>query len=231
MKREIPLEIDVLTLFPKIFETYAGESIAKRAIAKKLVRVNVHQLRDYSLDRHKKCDDKPFGGGPGMVMTPGPIFRAVRKIRNGQKMKLYLLDPHGKPFSQQKAGKMALERRFMLLCGHYEGIDERVKRELVDEEVSIGDFVVTGGEIPALAVMDAVIRLVPGVLGNEGSLENESFEHGLLDYPHYTRPQDFEGLRVPEVLVSGHHLEVEKWRHAQRLEMTRKKRPDLLKKG
>lgn len=230
MKKKICLEIDVLTLFPKIFETYLGESIAKRALEKRLVKVNLHQIRDHSLDRHKKCDDKPFGGGPGMVMTPEPIFRAVRKIREEGKMKLYLLDPHGKPFDQGKARKLAKEERFMLLCGHYEGIDERVKRELVDEEISIGDFVVTGGEVPALAVIDAVIRLVPGVLGNEGSLESESFEKGLLDYPHYTRPRDFEGLCVPDVLVSGHHREVEKWREAQRVEMTRKKRPDMFKK-
>jgi tRNA (guanine37-N1)-methyltransferase len=229
MKRKALLEIEVLTLFPKIFKTYLRESIAKRAVEKKLVKVRLHQLRDFTLDPHKKCDDKPFGGGPGMVMTPEPIFRAVEHIRGKKKMRLYLLDPHGTPLTQKKARELSREKHWMLLCGHYEGIDERVKEKLVDEEISIGDFVTTGGEIPALAVIDAAIRLVPGVLGNEKSLYHESFEEGLLDHPHYTRPQDFRGLGVPEILVSGHHAKVEKWRREKRCEMTRKKRPDLLK--
>ena len=223
------LEIEVITLFPKLFSSYCEESIPKRAIAKGLVRVKAHQLRDYSEDRHRKCDDKPYGGGPGMVMTPGPIFQAVQKIRGKKKWPIYLLDPHGKPFDQRKARKLAKKRHWMLLCGHYEGVDERVKKLLVDEEISMGDFVLTGGEIPALAVIDSAIRLVPGVLGNIDSLQNESFEENLLDYPHYTRPRVFRGLRVPDVLVSGHHREVALWRKALRLEVTQKKRPDIYK--
>ncbi len=230
MMKKPKLEIDVLTLFPKIFHTFCGESIAKRALAKELIRVNIHDLRTYGEGRHRRCDDVPFGGGPGMVMTPGPIFEAVKAVRGKKKMPLYLMDPHGKPFNQKKARRLAVGKRWMLLCGHYEGIDERVKKELVDEEISLGDFVLTGGEVAALGVMDATIRLVPGVLGNEESLKNESFDHGLLDYPHYTRPQNFQGFQVPDVLLSGNHKKIESWRRRKRLELTHKKRPDLMDK-
>jgi len=229
MKKAPRLAIEVITLFPRIFEAYLGESIPRRALAKGLVRVRAHQLRDFSRDRHRKCDDKPFGGGPGMVMTPQPLFDAVRRIRGHRKARVYLLDPHGSRFTQAKAREMALEKSWILICGHYEGVDERIKERLVDEEISIGDFVLTGGEPAALAVIDAVIRLVPGVLGNEQSLLHESFEEGLLDSPHYTRPRDFRGMKVPEALVSGDHAAIEQWRINERLEATRKKRPDLWK--
>ena len=164
-----------------------------------------------------------------MVMTPGPIFEAVEAVRGPKKIPLILLDPKGKPFNQKKARSLAKLGRWMLLCGHYEGVDERVRTHLVDEEISVGDFILTGGEIPALAVMDAAIRLIPGVLGNEESLEHESFDRNLLDHPHYTRPQNFRDLRVPDVLLSGNHKEIEGWRKEKRLETTRRMRPDLLK--
>ncbi|MBI4430166.1 MAG: tRNA (guanosine(37)-N1)-methyltransferase TrmD [Candidatus Omnitrophica bacterium] len=221
------LSIDVLTLFPGMFKGPLEESILKIAEKKGLVRIRIHDIRAYTTDRHKKADDKPFGGGPGMVMKAEPIFRAIEDICDGPSRKIYLT-PDGKPFTQSVAKRLSEEPRILLLCGHYEGVDQRVREHLMDEEISIGGFVMTGGEIPALCVIDALVRLVPGVLGNVASLDHESFNDGLLDYPHYTRPRAFRGHAVPEVLISGNHEEVEKWRRKQALQRTKNRRPDLL---
>jgi len=223
------LEIDVVTIFPRFFDAPLKESIIKRAQEKRHVKINVHNLRDYTHDRHKTVDDKPFGGGPGMVMKPEPIFECVDDIqKNAKKPKgwVILLDPQGEPLTQKLAAKLAKKKHLVLICGHYEGIDYRVHEHLADQEVSIGDFITTGGEAPALCLIEAVTRLVPGVLGNEESLKYESFQPGL-EYPQYTRPREYKGWKVPDILISGHHKQVEKWRHEMALEMTSKKRPDL----
>ncbi len=221
---------DIVTIFPEIFSSVLNESIMKRAQAKKKVVFNVHDLRDHTKDPHRKVDDRPFGGGPGMVMTPQPLVDAVKKIKGRRKAKVIYMCPGGEVFTQKKAKSLAQEKNIILICGHYEGIDERVRDMVVDESMSIGDYVLTGGELPAMVVVDAVTRLIPGVLGKEASLEDESFERGLLEYPQYTRPADFCGKKVPAVLLSGNHLAVKQWRMAQALERTTKVRPDLLQK-
>jgi tRNA (guanine37-N1)-methyltransferase len=200
----------------------------KRAQQAGKVAIRVHDLRDYTRDRHKTVDDKPFGGGPGMVMKPEPIFECVEDVfeKHGKGW-IIVLDPQGERLTQALAEKLARKKHLVLVCGHYEGIDYRVHEHLADQAVSIGDFVTMGGEAPALCMIEAVTRLVPGVLGNEKSLEEESFNLGMLEYPHYTRPRDFRGHQVPDVLVSGNHKEVEKWRHRAAREHTRRKRPDL----
>ncbi|MBF0593483.1 MAG: tRNA (guanosine(37)-N1)-methyltransferase TrmD [Candidatus Omnitrophica bacterium] len=223
------LRIDIITIFPKMFPGVLDESIMKRAQAKKLVDFRVHDLRDFSKDPHRKVDDRPFGGGPGMVMTPQPLVDAVKKIRGRRKAKVIYMCPGGTVFSQLKAKALAKEKNLILICGHYEGIDERVREMVVDESLSIGDYVLTGGELPAMVVVDAVARLIPGVLGKEASLEDESFEHGLLEYPQYTRPADFCGKKTPPVLLSGNHLAVKEWRNEQAVARTKKFRPDLIK--
>ncbi len=223
------LRIDIITIFPKMFPGVLDESIMKRAQAKKLVDFRVHDLRDFSKDPHRKVDDRPFGGGPGMVMTPQPLVDAVKKIRGRRKAKVIYMCPGGTVFSQLKAKALAKEKNLILICGHYEGIDERVREMVVDESISIGDYVLTGGELPAMVVVDAVARLIPGVLGKEASLEDESFEHGLLEYPQYTRPADFCGKKTPPVLLSGNHLAVKEWRNEQAVARTKKFRPDLIK--
>jgi tRNA (guanine37-N1)-methyltransferase len=223
------LRIDIITIFPKIFPPVLNESILKRAQEKKKVTFKVHDLRDYTKDLHRKVDDRPFGGGPGMVMTPQPLVDAVRKIKGRRKARVICLCPTGTPFAQAKARALAKEKNIILICGHYEGIDERVRELVVDESLSIGDYVLTGGEVPAMVVVDAVTRLIPGVLGKEASLTDESFENNLLEYPQYTRPANFCGKSIPPVLLSGNHQAIKKWREGQALQKTEKIRPDLLK--
>ncbi len=225
------LRIDIITIFPALFPAVLNESMLKRAQEKKLVDFRVHDLRDHSKDLHRKVDDRPFGGGPGMVMTPQPLVDAVRKIKGRRRARVIYMCPGGVPFTQDKARELAKEKNLILICGHYEGIDERVREMVVDESISIGDYVLTGGEIPALVVADCVARLVPGVVGKEESLLEESFEAGLLEYPQYTRPANFCGKRVPPVLLSGNHQAVKKWRMEQALARTTRIRPDLIAKG
>ena len=219
----------VLTLFPAFFEPAVAVSVLGRAVENGLVSVMPHQLRDYATDRHRTVDDYPFGGGAGMVLRPEPLFAAIRDLRARFAPRVALLGAGGRPFDQRRAQEYAAEPRpLLLVCGRYEGVDERVLEHLVDVEVSVGDVVVSGGELPAMLLVDAVARLVPGVLGSEGSLEEESFEGGLLEYPQYTRPAEFRGWNVPDVLLSGHHAEIAKWRRRERLRRTLGRRPDLL---
>jgi tRNA (guanine37-N1)-methyltransferase len=220
------MKIDVLTLFPGMFTGPLDESIVQRARTKGILELQVHNLRDWTHDRHRTVDDRPFGGGPGMVLRCEPIFEAVEALRRDG-TRVVLLCPTGRPFDQASARELARRPHLLLLCPSYEGIDERVRQTLVDEEVSVGDFILTSGNLPAMMVIDAVTRLLPGALGDEESALDESFSHGLLEYPHYTRPAEFRGLRVPEVLVSGHHAEIAKWRREQARERTRLRRPDL----
>lgn len=224
--------IDILTLFPKMFENVLGESILHRAQKKGLAGIRVWDLRDWTSDAHRSADDKPFGGGPGMVMKIEPVWRALEELKKNPEgkaraAKIVLLTPQGKRFDQKTAKRFAKEKRLILICGHYEGVDERI-RQMADEEISIGDYVLTCGEIPAMAFMDAVVRLIPGVLGDDESIVSESFERGLLEYPQYTRPAEFKGKKVPQVLLSGDHKKIEEWRMAEALKRTKERRPDLL---
>lgn len=221
--------IDIITIFPGVFKPYFDESILKIAQGKDKLRIRLRNLRDYTLDSHRKVDDRPFGGGPGMVMTPEPIFRAVEKIRRSRTAKIILLSPQGKPLNQKLAKKLSQCRHLILICGRYEGVDERVRKHLADEEISIGDYILTGGELAAMVLVDAVTRLIPGVLGDEDSARFESYSDNLLEYPQYTRPADFRGMRAPEILLSGNHKKIEEWRKNEALKITKKKRPDLLK--
>ncbi len=225
------MKCDVLTLFPEIITAYLNESILKRARAANLLEVNIHNIRDFTSDPHRSVDDYPFGGGAGMVLKPEPLFSAMDFLeKDGEPRRVILLTPQGRPFHQALAEEYAGEtRRFVFICGRYEGVDERVKT-LVDDEISIGDYVMTGGELAALVIMDAVTRLVPGALGDERSVEDESFSWGIFDYPHYTRPREFRGLHVPPVLVSGDHKEIAYWRRKQALIKTLELRPDLVEK-
>ncbi len=222
------MKIDVLTLFPAMFAGPLDESIIKRAREAGLLDLRVHNLRDYTHDRHKTVDDKPFGGGPGMLLKPEPIFEAVENLAR-EKSRVILLTPSGRRFSQAIARELTKYEHLLLVCGSYEGFDERVREHLVDDELSIGDYVLTNGALPAMVVIDAVARLLPGVLGDDESSRDESFSHGGLEYPHYTRPADFRGMKVPEVLLSGNHAEIEKWRREQAVKRTREQRPDLMK--
>lgn len=219
------MRIDVLTLFPEMFVPLKT-SIIGRAVDSGKLEVNVVDIRDYTEDKHKKCDDTPFGGGAGMVMTPQPIASAINAVDPNHEAKRIFLSPRGRVFNQKVVLEFSKLDRILLLCGHYEGVDQRVIDLFIDEELSIGDFVLTGGEIPAMAVVDAVARYVDGVINGE-SLEQESFASGMLEYPQYTRPQEFMGLKVPEVLTSGHHANVERWRAEKSREITLKNRPDL----
>jgi tRNA (guanine37-N1)-methyltransferase len=223
------MRIDIITIFPKMFAPVLDESIIRRAQKSGRVKIRVRNLRGYTLDKHRKVDDRPFGGGSGMVMSPQPIFSAIEKIKSSQ-AKVVLLTPQGKKLDQKLAKKLAARKHLILICGHYEGIDERVRQRLVDEEISIGDYVLTGGELPAMVLVDALVRLVPGVLGDKNSLNFESFEDNLLEYPHYTRPADFRGLKVPAILLSGDHKKIAEWRKKEALKRTLRRRPDLLKK-
>jgi len=232
------VRFDVLTLFPGMFPPVLGESVIGRAIDAGLVELNLVDIRDFSRDKHRKTDDYAYGGGTGLVMTPQPVYDAWLSLQadgapaggapsNGRRPRTVYLSPQGKPFTQQKAIELAREPRLILLCGHYEGVDERVLELIVDEEISIGDYVLTGGEIPAMALIDSVSRLVPGVLPNEDAYTEESHYRGVLEYPQYTRPEVFMGKAVPEVLLSGHHKNIEAWRREQSAERTRERRPDI----
>lgn len=223
------MRFDIITIFPEMFAPILNESIIKRAQQKKKVVIRVHDLRAYTKDKHKKVDDRPFGGGPGMVMTPQPFFDAVKRIKGKRKGKVILMSPSGKRLTQKLVRDLAKDKNLIVLCGHYEGVDERVREKLVDESISIGDYVLTGGEIPAMVLIDCVTRLLPGVVGKEASLTDESFEGGFLEYPHYTRPANFRGAKVPDVLLSGNHLAIKKWRQEQSRRVTRRNRPDLIK--
>ncbi len=221
------MRIDILTLFPEMVQNVLGESITGRALKNNLYELNTVNIRDFTEDKHRRVDDSPYGGGSGMVMEAQPIYDACQSVKS-EKAKVIYMSPQGKPFSQKKARELSKEEHLVILCGHYEGVDERVLEEIVDEEISLGDFVLTGGEIAACAICDAVLRLIPGVLGNEESSCEESFENNLLEYPQYTRPEEFLGRRVPEVLLSGHHKNIEIFRRQKSLERTFFKRPDLL---
>ena len=224
------MRIDILTIFPKMFDPVLNESIVKRARLKGKVKFYIHDLRDYTTDRHRKVDDRPFGGGSGMVMRVEPIFNCLEAIkRKGKGSRIILLTPQGKRLSQGRIKKLSKFTHLILICGHYEGVDERVRSSMVDEEISIGDYVLTGGELPAMVLIDTIIRLIPGVLGDKNSLNFESFEGNLLEYPHYTRPASFRKMDVPEVLVSGDHKKIEAWRREEALKRTKARRPDLLK--
>jgi len=212
-----------------MFEGVLGESIIKRARKKGKVDIRVHNLRDWTDDKHRKVDDKPFGGGPGMVIKPQPLFDAVSALKRGAS-RVVLMTPQGKTLTQSVAKKISGYKHIIIVCGHYEGIDERFRRKLVTDEISLGDFVLTGGEIPAMALVDSLVRLVPGVVGDRDSLEFESFASGLLEYPQYTRPAEFRGLRVPGVLLSGDHNKIDVWRREMAMKRTRSRRPDMYKK-
>lgn len=224
------MRIDILTLFPEMFVPL-NESILGRAQNKGVLQINTVYIRDFSLDKHLKCDDAPFGGGAGMVMTPQPVCDCIKSVDPDHKAHRIYMSPRGKQLTVPIAREYARKYDWLvILCGHYEGIDQRIIDLYIDEEISIGDFVLTGGELPAMVLCDVVTRFVPGVLGCDASSEDESFSDGLLEYPQYTRPQTYEGLSVPEVLLSGHHENIEKWRREKSLEITRQNRPDLLEK-
>ena len=227
------MRIDVLTLFPEMFPPVLGVSIIGKALQNEIVDLRYHNIRDYTENKHKKVDDYPYGGGLGMVMQCQPIFSAVDSIKAqiAAKSRVILMSPQGRSFDQEKARALSNYENLIIICGHYEGVDERVSEGLVDEEISIGDFVLTGGEIAAMAIIDAVCRLLPGVLKEDASHSIESFGDGLLEYPQYTRPPIFNGMAVPEVLLSGHHENVDKWRREQSLKRTLQKKPELLRKA
>jgi tRNA (guanine37-N1)-methyltransferase len=235
------MQFEVFTLLPEVFPPYLESSILKRAIQRGLIDVRLHNIRDYTHDKHHTTDDTPYGGGGGMVMKPEPIFEAIETVlglaappsppTTGAKIPIILLTPQGRVFNQRIAEELARHERIALLCGRYEGVDERVREHLVTDEISIGDYVLTGGELPALLLIDAVSRLIPGVLGDPTGAEDDSHAMGLLEYPHYTKPAEFRGWKVPEVLLSGDHAKIERWRREQALLRTFHKRPDMLEKA
>lgn len=224
----MPLLIDVLTLFPRMLDGFLSESMLGRALTAGLLTVRVHDLRDWCTDKHRTADDRPFGGGAGMVLKPEPAVAAIEHLQTPGCRRIYLT-PDGEPFSETLARELSTQNHLVLLSGHYEGIDQRIRDQAIDQEVSIGDYVLTNGTLPAAVLIDALARFIPGVLGEEKSLTHESFTGKLLDFPQYTRPAEFRGESVPDVLLSGNHGEIEKWRMAQRIEKTRRVRPDLLK--
>ena len=221
------MKFDVLTLFPEMFSSLE-QSIIGRAVENEQISINLVNIRDFSTDKHKKVDDTPYGGGAGMVMMPDVVYRAYESLNN-KTAKVIYMSPKGKNLNQEKVEELSKENHLIILCGHYEGIDQRVLDKIVDEEISIGDYVLTGGEIPAMVLIDSVSRYVKGVLKEE-SIKEESFSNGLLEYPQYTRPEIFQGEKVPEILLSGNHQEIDKWRKEKSLEITKKNRPDLLEK-
>ena len=224
--------IDIITLFPEMFGGVFGESIIKRAVEKNILEIRFTQLRDFAFDKHRQVDDSPFGGGAGMVLKPEPVYRAVRDVLSKSdenlSRKIIITDPSGGVFTQNKAKELAKLEQIIFICGHYEGFDARIY-DLADELISIGDYVLTGGELPAMVIVDAVARMLPNVLGSAESAATDSFFNGMLGYPQYTRPREFEGKVVPEVLLSGNHAEIKKWRETQALNLTRMRRPDLIK--
>ena len=222
------MKIDILTLFPSMFESVFQESILKRAIEKKQVTIQIYNIRDYSKDAHKKVDDYGFGGGKGMVLMPQPIYDAIESLKTKNSL-IIMMTPQGIPYKQEMAYELSHKEHIILLCGHYEGFDERI-RHMVDMEISIGDFILTGGEIASMAIVDSIVRLLPGVIEEESHI-NESFHNHLLDYPVYTKPINFRGEQVPDVLLSGHHANIQKWREEQSRYKTEQRRPDLLEKG
>jgi tRNA (guanine37-N1)-methyltransferase len=226
------MRIDVLTLFPEMFEGVFGASIIGKAREKGIVELNTVNFRDYANNKHNTVDDYPYGGGSGMVLKPEPLFAAVEDLIRPDELRprIILMCPQGETFTQRKAEELAKEPRLVFICGHYEGYDERIREHLATDEMSIGDYVLTGGELPAMVAIDAIVRLLPGVLGNESSALSDSFQSGLLEYPQYTRPASFRGWDVPEVLLSGHHGRIAEWRHREALRRTWARRPDLLEK-
>jgi tRNA (guanine37-N1)-methyltransferase len=224
------MKIHILTLFPGVFTGPFSESIIKRAIDQGLVDIEIHNIRDYTRDKHHVVDDYPYGGGPGMVLKPEPIFEAVEVVKGGVDMPVILLTPQGRLFNQGVAEEFGACVEMVLICGHYEGVDERVRERLVTDEISIGDYVLSGGEFAAMVVVDAVVRQLPGALGSEESVGEDSHSNGLLEYPQYTRPHSFRGWEVPEVLLSGNHAEIVRWRRAQSLRRTAERRPDLMER-
>lgn len=226
------MKIDILTLFPEMFDGPFGSSIIKRAREKGLIDITMTNIRDFTHDKHRIVDDYPFGGGAGMVMKPEPISEAVEHVKANspvQQPLIILLCPQGRVFNQEMAKELSREKHLIFICGHYEGVDERVKEKLVDHEISIGDFVLTGGELPAMVITDAVARMIPGVLGEEESFVTDSFFDGLLGYPQYTRPREYDGMKVPDILLSGDHAKIREWRRKMSLMRTLKRRPDLIK--
>ncbi len=221
------MKIDILTLFPDMFIGFLNTSIIKRALFDKLVEINIHNIRDYSKDAHKRVDDYQFGGGSGMILMPEPIFDAVTALKTNETT-VIMMTPQGVPYHQQQAKALVSHKHLLIICGHYEGFDERI-RTLVDLEISIGDYILTGGELPSMIITDSVVRLIDGVIEEE-SHQNESFSDSLLDYPVYTKPQNFKGMEVPEVLLSGHHANIKKWRLEEQIKRTANRRPDLLEK-
>lgn len=226
------MRIDILTLFPEMCERVYSESIIGRSIAKGLIEIHSHNIRDYATNKHHNVDDTPYGGGMGMLMMAQPIYDCYMDLceKTGTKPYLIYMSPQGKVLTQEKVKELAKKENIAILCGHYEGVDERVIEAIVDEEISIGDYVLTGGELPALVLSDSVARMLPGVLANDEAMEKESHYNGLLEYPQYTKPAVWNGMEVPEVLLSGHHANIEKWRNEQSLKRTKEKRPDLLEK-
>jgi tRNA (guanine37-N1)-methyltransferase len=226
------LKLDIVTIFPRMVEAPLAEGIVARAIARGIIDARVHDLRDFTTDRHRVVDDMPFGGGPGMVLKPEPLFAAVDRIRDerGTPSAVILTSPDGERLTHAVAERLSALDHLVILCGRYEGVDERVREHLATDVISIGDYVLSGGELAALVIVDAVARFIPGVVGDEASVTGDTFASGLLDFPQYTRPAEFRGLGVPAVLLSGHHSEIEKWRREQALERTRRQRPDLLEK-
>ena len=227
------MRFDCLTLFPDMIKNVLNESITGRAVKNNIIDINYINIRDFADNKHNSVDDEPYGGGGGMVMQPGPIYRAYQSVTENlsYKPKVIYMSPQGKVFNQELAKELAKEEHLIFLCGHYEGVDERIIEEIVDYEISIGDYVLTGGEIPAMVVIDSISRLIPGVLSSSDSYTNESHYSGLLEYPQYTRPIEFMGRRVPDVLISGHHANIEKWRREKSIERTLYKRPDMIDKA
>ena len=225
------MRIDYLTLFPEMFEGVLNHSILKRAQDKGMLAVNTVNFRDYAENKHNQVDDYPFGGGQGMVLKPEPIFNALESLQQTAETRVVLMCPQGEPFTQEKAQELSKAEHLVFICGHYEGYDERIREHLVTDEISIGDYVLTGGELPAMTMTDAIVRLIPGVLGNQQSHEDDSFQDGLLEFPQYTRPREYRGMNVPEVLLSGNHARIDAWRREQKLLRTYRNRPDLLDKA
>ncbi len=225
------IRFDILSLFPEMFDSPLNSSLLKKARERKIIEVNLIDIRTFAEDKHRMADDYPYGGGSGMVMKVEPVAKALDSLDLLEGIPIILMTPQGEPFSQEIAGELSSHSRLAVICGHYEGVDERIREHLATREISIGDYILTGGELPAMVLIDAVARLIPGVLGNEESARGDSFSGGVLEYPQYTRPPEFRGWRIPDVLLSGHHAEIEKWRRRESLKRTMRRRPDILEKA